>query len=292
MLIDDFRGEYSYLSNFYKSPVRYQGLVYPCAENAFQAAKCPDHEVRIRYTVQNNPVRAKMMGKKEKLPPNWDGLSVHVMEDILRIKFSDPSLARLLISTGDAELVEGNRWHDNKWGKCRCDKCRNKEAQNLLGKLLMKIRQEFIETPHTYIMPASTERDLEGYVSELRARDLFPEQYRNASDEELRSIMPLDREFSRTINYTVFARSTGETLCQVRVLPCRSMSGEELCFVEYFTYTCDWSDDYVAEALSALREKCVSGEVTGSPCRPVSDSSGSHFDVIAGLHDIFREIKH
>ena len=145
MVIDDFRGEYRFLSNFYKSPLEYMGLVYPCAENAFQAAKCTDDESRIKYTVQNNPVRAKMMGKKEKLPDNWDELSVRVMEQILRAKFSDPGLAQKLISTGEAEIVEGNKWHDNKWGKCTCEKCRNKSSLNRLGKILMKIREELKE---------------------------------------------------------------------------------------------------------------------------------------------------
>ena len=67
MIINEFRGEYAFLSNFHKSPVSYKGLVYPCVENAFQAQKCADTEGKVKYTLQNNPVRAKMMGKKEKL---------------------------------------------------------------------------------------------------------------------------------------------------------------------------------------------------------------------------------
>ena len=140
--IEEFRGEYAFLSNFYKHPVEYQGLVYPCAENAFQAAKCRNEEDKIKYTLQNNPVRAKMMGKKETLPEDWDARSVKVMWKILEAKFSDPTLAEKLISTGDAELIEGNRWHDNKWGRCVCEKCRDRKSRNLMGELLMKIREE------------------------------------------------------------------------------------------------------------------------------------------------------
>ena len=143
--ITEFRGEYAFLSNFYKSPVSFGGLVYPCVENAFQAQKCADGEEKVKYVLQNNPVRAKMMGKKEKLPSDWETRSVGIMEALLRAKFSDPVLAEKLAQTKDAVLVEGNRWHDNKWGRCSCERCRGKESRNLMGALLMKIRGELLQ---------------------------------------------------------------------------------------------------------------------------------------------------
>ncbi len=144
MEITEFRGEYAFLANFYKSPVLYDGIAYPCVECAFQAQKCADRDGRYNYSLENNPVRAKMMGKKEKLPPDWDTRSVEIMEKLLRAKFSDPALSAALAATGDAVIVEGNRWHDNKWGRCTCDRCRDKESLNLMGNLLMKIRNEII----------------------------------------------------------------------------------------------------------------------------------------------------
>ena len=142
MAVTDFRGEYGFLSNFYKSPVTFEGLTYPCVENAFQAGKCADREGKVKYTSQNNPVKAKMMGKKEKLPDNWETLSVELMEKLIRTKFSDPELAAKLVATGDEEITEGNRWHDNKWGKCFCERCQTKPAQNKLGMILMKTRED------------------------------------------------------------------------------------------------------------------------------------------------------
>ena len=142
MAITDFRGNYGFLSNFHKSKITYGGLTYPCVENAFQAGKCADAEGKIKYTLQNNPVRAKMMGKREKLPQDWDRLSVSLMEKLIKIKFSDQQLAEKLVSTGDEEIIEENRWHDNKWGRCVCERCKTKPAENLLGKILMKTRDE------------------------------------------------------------------------------------------------------------------------------------------------------
>ena len=83
------------------------------------------------------------MGKQEpNLPANWDTAFYDIMNEILRAKFSVPELAEKLLTTGDAYLEEGNRWHDNRWGNCTCERCSAKEGQNQLGKILMNIRTE------------------------------------------------------------------------------------------------------------------------------------------------------
>ena len=145
-VINDFRGEYGFLSNFYSSPFEYKGLVYPNSEAAFQAQKCATEEAKIKYTQAKNPLTVKRMGKKEPgLPANWDEIAYDIMLDILRAKFADPALREKLLATGDAYLEEGNHWHDNRWGRCTCERCKNKEAKNWLGKILMTIRDEIKE---------------------------------------------------------------------------------------------------------------------------------------------------
>ena len=144
--IDSFRGEYNFLSNYCSCSFEYKGLVYPNSEAAFQAQKCATEEAKIKYTTTKNPVVIKSMGKKEpNLPENWDEIAYGIMYDVLKAKFSVPEMREKLLSTGDAELVEGNHWHDNRWGRCTCEKCKNKEAKNWLGKILMEIRDEIKE---------------------------------------------------------------------------------------------------------------------------------------------------
>ena len=144
-VIDSFKGEYNFLSNFYHCPIEYKGLTYPNAEAAFQAQKCATEEERIKYTTIKSPVVAKCMGKKEPgFPSNWDEICYGIMKDILITKFSVPELREKLDATGDATLIEGNHWHDNRWGKCTCDKCQSKEVQNWLGKILMEIRNDHL----------------------------------------------------------------------------------------------------------------------------------------------------
>lgn len=59
-----------------------------------------------------------------------------VMRDLLQQKFSNGILREQLLATGDQELIEGNTWGDTFWGVC------NGEGQNVLGKMLMNIREE------------------------------------------------------------------------------------------------------------------------------------------------------
>lgn len=140
-IINDFSGDYRFLSNFYQCPFEYKGLTYPNAEAAFQAQKCATEEEKIKYTTTKNPVVAKRMGKKEPgVPSNWDEICYGIMKDILTAKFTIPELREKLKATGDATLIEGNHWHDNRWGKCTCDRCQNKDGQNWLGKILMEVR--------------------------------------------------------------------------------------------------------------------------------------------------------
>ena len=142
VVINSFKGKYSFLSNFSQSQIDYEGLTYYSAEAAFQAQKCSTVEGKIKYTLIKNPLRAKQMGRKEILPVNWSEKSYDIMYSILKKKFSNPVLKEKLLSTEDAYLEEGNTWHDNIWGNCSCDKCKDKVGLNYLGKMLMKIREE------------------------------------------------------------------------------------------------------------------------------------------------------
>ena len=143
-VIDEFRGKYDFLSNFYIRPLEYKGLTYHTAEAAFQAQKCATDDEKVKYTLVANPVLVKQLGKKEPgFPANWNEICYDIMKDIIACKFADPELKKKLLATGNAELVEGNRWHDNRWGNCTCERCANKEGLNWLGKILMEIRSEF-----------------------------------------------------------------------------------------------------------------------------------------------------
>lgn len=135
-MITEFKNEYRFLSNFYKSPLVYKGKEYPTVEHAFQCAKTFDEAEQEKLRSYASPVIVKRAGKKVKLRPDWEDVKIDIMYEILKIKFSDPELKSLLLSTGNEILVEGNTWGDTFWGKCKG------EGKNILGKLLMKVRSE------------------------------------------------------------------------------------------------------------------------------------------------------
>lgn len=142
--INNFRDKYRFLSNFYQYDFEYDGIVYHNAETAFQAQKLKTIEERKEFALLKNPVIAKRKGRgiKDLDVAKWNKEAPELMLDILRKKFSNPELREKLLSTNDAILEEGNKWHDNHWGACICEKCANKNKENLLGKILMQIRDE------------------------------------------------------------------------------------------------------------------------------------------------------
>ena len=86
---------------------------------------------------------ARRAGKLVSLRHNWDAYKETAMLEVVRAKFvQNPDLAQKLLDTEDAELVEGNTWHDNFFGNCSCPRCKNVEGKNVLGKLLMFVRKE------------------------------------------------------------------------------------------------------------------------------------------------------
>ena len=58
-MIDSFEGKYRFLSNFYLSPITYEGIEYPSVEHAYQAAKTFDQKIRQKVADCPTPNEAK-----------------------------------------------------------------------------------------------------------------------------------------------------------------------------------------------------------------------------------------
>lgn len=138
--IIEFRGAYRFLSNFYLTPVAYDGHVWATAEHAYQAAKTNDLLIKLMILGEPNPGTVKKIGKqigKKDFREDWDAVRVPIMLGIVRAKFTqNVTLRQWLVATGDAELIEGNKWGDVFWGVC------NGKGENNLGKILMQVRNE------------------------------------------------------------------------------------------------------------------------------------------------------
>lgn len=150
--------ETRFLSNFYpyknkqgdKYPeevtVFFEGMQFDCTENAYQAAKTLDVELRKEIS-KMNPFQSKKywIGKEDQLRSDWNDVKFSILRDLNFQKYNNSSkLRQMLLNTGDAILEEGNTWGDVYWGIC------DGVGENNLGKVLMEIRENFIVRPALY----------------------------------------------------------------------------------------------------------------------------------------------
>lgn len=140
-MIVEFKDKYSFLSNFWYVEVEFEGLKYKSVEHAFQASKSIHPEARLKIQSCKTAGDSKRSSKFLTLRKDWELIKESIMFDLLKQKFSKSPLKEMLLETEDEVLIEGNYWHDNFWGSCKCDKCMF-QGKNVLGKLLMKVREE------------------------------------------------------------------------------------------------------------------------------------------------------
>ncbi len=144
--IREFQGEFRFLSNFWLARVRLSAKLLPGlkedlqfehVEGAYQAAKCANPGDALRF-VGLKAFEAKRLGKEIMVHADWNSVKEAIMLDLVRQKFSIPSLGRLLQNTGELHIAEGNAWGDRFWGV----DLKTGIGQNRLGKMLMNIREE------------------------------------------------------------------------------------------------------------------------------------------------------
>jgi len=188
---DDLKNRYVEFSNFAKTKIEIDGVVYPTTEHYFHAMKFSsqdfgegtpslessqeDREWYISKIIESStPNKAKILGNqklsgrfsatytlgthdktllsdivKQSIEKNinirsdWDKIKLKVMYKAVKAKFDQhKDLKKLLLSTGD-KLIREVSPYDSYWGIGK-----DKNGQNRLGVILMKIRTEYmVENP-------------------------------------------------------------------------------------------------------------------------------------------------
>jgi ribA/ribD-fused uncharacterized protein len=138
-MISFFKDEYSWLSNFEKVKINYEGRTYPSVEHAYLAQKCDDEGWKhLCTTTKYRAGDLKKVSRDVQLREDWEEVKVFIMYDLLKLKFTQEPFRTKLLETEDMELIEGNLWGDTFWGV----DVNKDEGQNILGRLIMKIRKE------------------------------------------------------------------------------------------------------------------------------------------------------
>ena len=132
--------EFYPLDNFSSFKVEYNGYLYASSEEAFQSSLfLPDYEEisnQIKNSHSAHEAQKIMFANIDKVKYS-DEEKVAIMEDILRHKLEqNPYVKKKLLETGDYYIVEDSP-KDEYWGWGP-----NRDGENMLGKLWMKLRDE------------------------------------------------------------------------------------------------------------------------------------------------------
>lgn len=113
--------------------------LFPTSEAALQAYKDPNNTEYVNKQLEaKTPAISKKLGRLCNLRPDWFEVRVNIMKNILILKIEQhPDFKENLLSTGLREIIESSRF-DNFWGIGS-----ENQGLNMLGKLLMEIRNEY-----------------------------------------------------------------------------------------------------------------------------------------------------
>lgn len=158
---------YGIFSNLFRRAMTFEGREFPTAEHAYQAGKARKESVREWILSAPTPALVAMAAHglyTWDINPNWSKTKFDRMRDVLRAKFTQhEDLKALLLATGNARLVEAGRTDNlvnRTWGEV------NGKGQNMLGVLLMEVREELrchaelpIKVANKKSKPSSRTRD-------------------------------------------------------------------------------------------------------------------------------------
>jgi ribA/ribD-fused uncharacterized protein len=136
-------GQYGFLSNLYKSELEFEGETFPTSEHAYQRGKF-NNQKHWDWVSQAPEPRFVCIVAHNLFPydvvPRWSQLKLSRMRAVVRAKFmQNEDLREKLLATYPATLIENSKT-DTFWGIGK-----NGKGKNMLGKLLMEVREELRE---------------------------------------------------------------------------------------------------------------------------------------------------
>ena len=133
--------EFYPFDNFSSFKVEWNGYLFSSVEEAYQAASFmgSDEELveKIKKSHSADEAQRIAYANRDKRIEDWDDVKISIMEELLRLKIEqNPYVKKKLLQTEDYMIVEDSP-KDDFWGWGL-----NRNGQNNLGKLWMKLREE------------------------------------------------------------------------------------------------------------------------------------------------------
>lgn len=131
-------------------PLEVAGVRVRTSEALYQACRFPHlPEVQRLILNERSPMTAKMRSKpyRKDSRPDWEGVRVAIMKWCLKVKLAQHwnSFSEILLATDGLPIVEESR-RDDYWGARMIDD-KFFLGQNVLGRLLMELREKLKSTP-------------------------------------------------------------------------------------------------------------------------------------------------
>lgn len=130
-----------FMDNWYPCTISFDGMSFPSLENAFQATRFAERDMRAKFMYMPASEAAYRGPLFRTTVPGWRDMRYEILYGLLCLKFSDPVLQKKLIGTGNQEIKLSNLRHENDIGTCVCSRCRGR-GNNAAGLLLEKIRSD------------------------------------------------------------------------------------------------------------------------------------------------------
>jgi ribA/ribD-fused uncharacterized protein len=132
-------------------PLSINNIEILSSEALYQACRFPHQpDIQMKIISERSPMTAKMVGKpyRTNTRSDWDKIRVDLMYWCLQVKLAQnfETFGRILESTCDKPIVEESN-KDAFWGAIKIKDDENcLKGINALGRLLMKLRQEYNST--------------------------------------------------------------------------------------------------------------------------------------------------
>ena len=132
--------EWKDFSNLASYPIELDGETWRSVEHYYQYKKFEktDPQYALKIKEAPTPKDAKILSvRNNNYPLDWEYGSVDLLRSAVRVKFeSYPELEKLLISTGEEELIEAHP-RDYFWGEGK-----DGSGKNMMGRILMELRTD------------------------------------------------------------------------------------------------------------------------------------------------------
>lgn len=147
----DWSGDNWFLDNSFQCPIMHNGITYPTVTHAMMGAQADTLEKRLHIAKAPLTALKEIYQSLGQLPDDFKGPTT--MRKLLEIKFgysesliemndSQVKLAQRLLFTGVRPLIYANNKCNQFWGDCGCPKHQEIKGDNVLGGLLMGVREK------------------------------------------------------------------------------------------------------------------------------------------------------